>query len=78
MLRAFENEDLPPREILRTETRRLLDDEKLPTARNRLLQFFQEYFDYLKAEDVFKDQSKDTNTGLQLWFMTSTPSSFTS
>jgi len=58
MLRAFENEDLPPREILRTETRRLLDDEKLPTARNRLLQFFQEYFDYLKAEDVFKDQIK--------------------
>ena len=58
MLRAFENEDLPPREILRTEIRRLLDDEKLPTARNRLLQFFQEYFDYLKAEDVFKDQIK--------------------
>tara|TARA_B100001123_G_scaffold123269_1_gene143663 strand:+ start:1138 stop:3102 length:1965 start_codon:yes stop_codon:yes gene_type:complete len=56
MLRAFENEELPPREIIRTETRRLLDDEKRPTARNRLLQFFQEYFDYEKAEDVFKDQ----------------------
>ncbi|MFP6893286.1 MAG: DUF1588 domain-containing protein, partial [Opitutales bacterium] len=58
MLRAFENEDLPPREILRMETRRLLDDEKRPIARKRLLQFFQEYFDYLKAEDVFKDQIK--------------------
>ena len=56
MLRAFENEELPLREIIRTETRRLLDDEKRPTARNRLLQFFQEYFDYEKAEDVFKDQ----------------------
>jgi hypothetical protein len=58
MLRAFENEELSPREILRAETRRLLDDEKRPTARNRMLQFFQEYFDYQKAEDVFKDQIK--------------------
>ena len=58
MLRAFENEDFSSREILRKETRRLLDDEKRPTARKRLLQFFQEYFDYLKAEDVFKDQIK--------------------
>jgi hypothetical protein len=56
MLRAFENEELSPREIIQAESRRLLDDEKRPTARNRLLQFFQEYFDYLKAEDVFKDQ----------------------
>lgn len=58
LLRAFENEDLTPPEIIRAETRRLLDDEKRPTARRRLLQFFQEYFDYLKAEDVFKDQIK--------------------
>jgi hypothetical protein len=58
MLRAFENEDFSSREMLRKETRRLLDDEKRPTARKRLLQFFQEYFDYLKAEDVFKDQIK--------------------
>jgi len=56
MLRAFENEELPPRDVIWAETRRLLDDEKRPTARNRLLQFFQEYFDYEKAEDVFKDQ----------------------
>ena len=58
MLRAFENNESSPRDILLAETRRLLDDEKRPTARNRLLQFFQEYFDYLKAEDVFKDQIK--------------------
>ena len=58
LLRAFQNKDLPPREILRTEIRRMLDDENRPTARNRLLQFFQEYFDYQKAEDVFKDQIK--------------------
>jgi hypothetical protein len=56
LLRALENEERTSREILRAETRRLLDDEKRPTARNRLLQFFQEYFDYVKAEDVFKDQ----------------------
>jgi hypothetical protein len=58
MLEAFENDELPAREILRLEARRLLDDEERPTARNRLLQFFQEYFDYQKAEDVFKDQVK--------------------
>ena len=58
MLEAFENDELPAREILRLEARRLLDDEDRPTARSRLLQFFQEYFDYQKAEDVFKDQVK--------------------
>ena len=58
LLRAFENNESSPRDILIAETRRLLDDEIHPTARNRLLQFFQEYFDYLKAEDVFKDQIK--------------------
>ena len=58
MLRAFENEEMTPRDILLAETRRLLDDEKRPVARKRLLQFFQEYFDYEKAEDVFKDQIK--------------------
>ena len=58
LLKAFQNQDLPPRQILRTEIRRMLDDENRPTARNRLLQFFQEYFDYQKAEDVFKDQIK--------------------
>jgi hypothetical protein len=57
-LEAFENDELPAREILRLEARRLLDDVDRPTARNRLLQFFQEYFDYQKAEDVFKDQVK--------------------
>ncbi len=58
MLEAFENDELPAREILRLEARRLLDDVDRPTARSRLLQFFQEYFDYQKAEDVFKDEVK--------------------
>jgi hypothetical protein len=58
LLRAFGNEELTSREILRAETRRMLDNEERPVARNRLLQFFQEYFDYQKAEDVFKDQVK--------------------
>ena len=58
LLRAFENNESSPRDILMAETRRRLEDEIRPTARNRLLQFFQEYFDYLKAEDVFKDQIK--------------------
>jgi hypothetical protein len=56
LLKAFANEDMSAREILRAETRRLLDDEKRPLAKKRLLQFFQEYFDYEKAEDVFKDK----------------------
>ncbi len=56
MLRAFENEKMPVRDIIRAEAGRLFEDEKRPYARNRLLQFFQEYFDYQKAEDVFKDQ----------------------
>ena len=58
MLRAFENDKLSPREILRAEIRRLFDDQERPLAKKRLLQFFQEYFDYQKAEDVFKDQVK--------------------
>ena len=58
MLRAFENEKMPVRDIIRAEVGRLFEDEKRPYARNRLLQFFQEYFDYWKAEDVFKDQIK--------------------
>ncbi len=58
MLRAFENEKMPVRDIIRAEIGRLFEDEKRPYARNRLLQFFQEYFDYQKAEDVFKDQIK--------------------
>ena len=58
MLRAFENEKMPVRDIIRAEAGRLFEDEKRPYARNRLLQFFQEYFDYQKAEDVFKDQIK--------------------
>ncbi|MDC0143598.1 DUF1588 domain-containing protein [Verrucomicrobia bacterium] len=58
MLRAFENKKTPVRDIIRAEVGRLFKDEKRPYARNRLLQFFQEYFDYQKAEDVFKDQIK--------------------
>ena len=58
MLRAFENEKMSVRDIIRAEVGRLFEDEKRPYARNRLLQFFQEYFDYQKAEDVFKDQIK--------------------
>ena len=58
LLKAFRTKICLHAEILRTEIRRMLDDENRPTARNRLLQFFQEYFDYQKAEDVFKDQIK--------------------
>ena len=58
MLKAFENEKIPVRDIIRAEVDRLFKDEKRPYAMQRLLQFFQEYFDYQKAEDVFKDQLK--------------------
>ena len=41
MLQAFENDELRLRDILQAEARRLLDDVDRPSARNRLLQFFQ-------------------------------------
>ena len=57
MLVAFRDEKQSIRAIMATEAKWLLDDEKRPDARRRLLQFFQEYFDYEKAPDVFKDST---------------------
>jgi hypothetical protein len=54
ILRNFEAEK-PLREILAAETKRLLAEHRHVPARQ--LQFFQEFFDYEKAVDVFKDKT---------------------
>ena len=58
LLNVFKNEKLSVQLIIQQQAQRLLDDQKRPEAKKRLLQFFQEYFDYEKAADVFKDQIK--------------------
>ena len=58
LLNAFKDEKLSVQLIIQQQAQRLLDDRKRPEAQKRLLQFFQEYFDYEKAADVFKDQIK--------------------
>ena len=54
LVAAFRDESKEVREILRSETNRFLRES--PQTKQRLLQFFREYFDYDKANDIFKDQ----------------------
>ncbi len=58
LLNAFKDEKLSVQLIIQQQVQRLLDDQKRSEAKKRLQQFFQEYFDYEKAADVFKDQIK--------------------
>ena len=58
LLNAFKDEKLSVQLIIQQQVQRLLDDQKRSEAKKRLQQFFQEYFDYEKAADVFKDQVK--------------------
>ena len=58
LLNAFKDEKISVKLIIRQQAQRLLEDQKRLEARKRLLQFFQEYFDYEKAQDIFKDQIK--------------------
>ena len=53
LLDRIENDDRSIAETLRAEAERLLLENKL--SRKRIMQFFQEYFDYQKGADVFKD-----------------------
>ena len=46
----------PTREVLHAEAKRYFAENRL--AAKRSLQFFQEYFDYEKAADIFKDDKK--------------------
>ena len=55
LLKNFDTEQ-PVREILRAETTRLLAEHRNAPAQQ--LRFFQEYFDYEKANDVFKDKKE--------------------
>ena len=56
LLLAFEESQTSTRETLREQAKILLDEHRY--AAPRLLQFFQEYFDYEKANDIFKDRQK--------------------
>ncbi|HXG60889.1 MAG TPA: DUF1588 domain-containing protein [Planctomycetota bacterium] len=53
LLKAAETGKLASAEDVRREVRRLLDDDKI--AKPRLLEFFEEYFEFTRAADVFKD-----------------------
>jgi len=54
LLNAFETSETSIRETLREQTTKLLANNRY--AAPRLLQFFQEFFDYQKANDIFKDK----------------------
>ena len=56
LLEAFQDTETPIAELLRQQAEQLLAENG--HALPRLLQFFQEYFDYQKAADIFKDKQK--------------------
>jgi len=56
LLKAFDQKDIPLEELVRRKVTILLEKNK--GAQGRMLQFFQEFFDYEKANDVFKDKLK--------------------
>ena len=55
LLAAARGGRLSTRDDVRREVTRMLDDRDFPKP--RILRFFQEYFDYYKAPEVFKDAS---------------------
>jgi hypothetical protein len=57
LLKAVAGGELDTDAGVARQARRLLDDPKADKA--RVLRFFQEYFDYPKAADVFKDNVKE-------------------
>ena len=54
LLGTFESSNSSINETLQVQAERLIQDNRY--APQRLLQFFQEYFDYEKANDIFKDK----------------------
>jgi len=56
LLAAFETSGDPAQQTLREQADKLLAENRY--APPRLLQFFQEYFDYEKANDIFKDKTQ--------------------
>lgn len=57
LVAAAQKGELKTREQVAAQVKRLLDDPK--ADKPRLLKFFREYFEYHKAEDVFKDKPTD-------------------
>jgi hypothetical protein len=57
LLQAAENGQLTTRAQVAVHVKRLLDDPSIDKP--RIMNFFREYFEYHKAEDVFKEKPKD-------------------
>ncbi|ADB14997.1 Protein of unknown function DUF1588 [Pirellula staleyi DSM 6068] len=57
IMQAAEKGELTTREEVAAHVKRILDDPKI--KKPRLLRFFQEYFEYHRAPDVFKDKPTD-------------------
>lgn len=57
IMQAAEKGQLTTREEVTAHVQRILDDPKI--KKPRLLRFFQEYFEYHRAPDVFKDKPTD-------------------
>jgi hypothetical protein len=57
ILQDAAEEDLGTKEQIAVHIRRILDDSKI--GKPRIMKFFQEYFEYGKAIDVFKDNPAD-------------------
>ncbi len=57
IMQAAEKGQLATKEEVAAHVRRMLDDPKF--KKPRLLRFFQEYFEYHRAPDVFKDKPTD-------------------
>lgn len=61
LLKSLDAERLTSREEVRAHVVRMLEDGRSP----RILRFFQEYFGYTKAKDVFKDEATRKEAGLR-------------
>ncbi len=57
LVQAAQKGELKTREQVAAQVKRILDDPK--ADKPRLLRFFREFFEYHKAEDVFKDKPAD-------------------
>lgn len=57
IMQAAEKGQLTTKEEIAAQLQRILDDPKI--KKPRLLRFFQEYFEYHRAPDVFKDKPTD-------------------
>ncbi len=63
LLKAADAGKLSSRDDIGRQALRILNDDRI--AKPRILRFFQEYFGYTKARDVFKDETTRKEAGLR-------------